>query len=277
MLKCHFQKIALPITFPAKRRPGFSVFHTSRLCLSLPKVTIFPAFTKGPGLRLSQCCRLLVSCPKDWSCCLAINRLWAFVAGSDLQAFIKANVPHPLQQWAAETGGLNSERGSESKGQWHEAWRRTVGFILVRIQAWQLPKHAQPPFNRQCLKPRTARKKQTKINQGVWHRGQAGGRNQVRVCHRIVIKTGRTAAPSSKLDRRHGITQESQHEAREIYRPIAYNGPHITRVGFSDAMVTGHSPNNITKSKLLPTSLLNSDQKMPIIMLLGWKSHVCSA
>jgi hypothetical protein len=149
--------------------------------------------------------------------------LQAFFAESDLQAFIKANAPNPLQQWAAETGGLNSERGSTSKGQWYEAWRRTVGFTLVRIQAWQRPKHAHPPFNRQCLKPRTAREKKTKINQGVWHRGQAGGRNQVRACKANVIKTGRTAAPSGKLDRRHGITQESQHEERGIYRPIAYN------------------------------------------------------
>ena len=147
----------------------------------------------------------------------------AFFAGRDLQAFIKANVPHPLQQWAAETGGLNSERGSESKGQWHEAWRRTVGFTLVRIQAWQRPKHAQQLFNRQCLKPRTARKKQTAISLAIWHRGQAGGRNQVRACNAIVIKTGRTAAPSGKLDGRHGIAQESQHEERGIHRPIAYN------------------------------------------------------
>jgi len=104
-----------------------------------------------------------------------------------------------LQQWVAETGGLNSERGSESKGQWHEAWRRTVGFTLVRIQAWQRPKSALQLFYQQCLKPRTAGIKQTKLNQAVWHRGQAGGRNQVRACHKIVIKTGRTAAPSGKL------------------------------------------------------------------------------
>ena len=166
---------------------------------------------KGPGLRLRQCCRLLVSCPKNGSCCFAVRQLWAFAAGSDLPDNTKANIPHPLQQWAAETGGLNSERGSESKGQWHEAWRRTVGFTLVRIQAWQRPKHAHPPFLPTVPEATHCKEKATRNKPRCLAPWAAGGRNQVRACNAIEIKTGRTAAPSGKLDRRHGITQKSQH------------------------------------------------------------------